>query len=225
MNYTLIILGIILILVLYILYRFITDRSSMVSSRIYLKDSPPDIKFDSLPKPNSTRYTYSLWIYVKSLQGNTDIISVTNKVANADEAIFRLYLEANGNLKFDILPENSNTTTSNIITSNFPLQKWVCVNISVDNNIVDTYIDGKLVKSQKMDSITQPTSSSIFKHGTGDIFLAEVERPASPTDPQTAWDRYMAGNGGSYIGNMFSSYGASLILTKDDIDSKRFTLF
>lgn len=216
MNYTLIILGIILILVLYILYRFITDRSSMVSSRIYLKDSPPDIKFDSLPKPNSTRYTYSLWIYVKSLQGNTDIISVTN----ADVAIFKLYLEANGNLKFQI--DNNN---DNIITSNFPLQKWVCVNISVDNNIVDTYIDGKLVKSQKMDSITNPTSTSIFKHGTGDIFLAEVERPASPTDPQTAWDRYMAGNGGSYIGNMFSSYGASLILTKDDIDSKRFTLF
>ena len=221
MNYTLIILGIILILVLYILYRFITDRSSMVSSRIYLKEGAPDIKFDSLPKPGSTRYTYSLWIYVKSLQGNTDIISVTN----ADVAIFKLYLEANGNLKFDILPENSTTTTSNIITSNFPLQKWVCVNISVDNNIVDTYLDGKLVKSQKMDSITNPTSSSIFKHGTGDIFLAEVERPASPTDPQTAWDRYMAGNGGSYIGNMFSSYGASLILTKDDIDSKRFTLF
>lgn len=220
MNYTLIILGIILILVLYILYRFITDRSSMVSSRIYLKDGAPDIKFDSLPKPNSTRYTYSLWIYVKSLQGDTDIIKVTT---NGDIEIFKLYLEANGNLKFDML--NGNTTTSNIITSNFPLQKWVCVNISVDNNIVDTYIDGKLVKSQKMDSITQPTSSSIFKHGTGDIFLAEVERPASPTDPQTAWDRYMAGNGGSYIGNMFSSYGASLILTKDDIDSKRFTLF
>ena len=215
MNYTLIILGIILILVLYILYRFITDRSTMVSSKVYLKDKPSDIKFkDNMPNPTSSRYTYSLWIYVKTLEADTNIISVDNG------SKFKLYLQTSGTLKFDI-----DTKTGNIITSNFPLQRWVCVRISVDNNIVDTYIDGKLVKSQKMDSITQPTSSSIFKHGTGDIFLAEVERPASPTDPQTAWDRYMAGNGGSYIGNMFSSYGASLILTKDDIDSKRFTLF
>lgn len=218
MNYTLIILGIILILVLYILYRFITDRSTMVSSKVYLKDKPSDIKFkDNMPNPTSSRYTYSLWIYVKTLEAKTDIISVDK---DSTPPKFKLYLETSGTLKFDI-----DTKTGNIITSNFPLQRWVCVRISVDNNIVDTYIDGKLVKSQDMGTINHPDDNSIFSYGEGDIYLAEVERPASPTDPQTAWDSYMAGNGGSYIGNMFSSYGASLILSKDDIDTKKFVLF
>lgn len=218
MNYTLIILGIILILVLYILYRFITDRSTMVSSKVYLKDKPSDIKFkDNMPNPTSSRYTYSLWIYVKTLEAKTDIISVDKGLTSSK---FKLYLETSGTLNFDI-----DTKTGNIITSNFPLQRWVCVRISVDNNIVDTYIDGKLVKSQDMGTINHPDASSTFSYGEGDIYLAEVERPASPTDPQTAWDSYMAGNGGSYIGNMFSSYGASLILSKDDIDTKKFVLF
>ena len=218
MNYTLIILGIILILVLYILYRFITDRSTMVSSKVYLKDKPSDIKFkDNMPNPSSSRYTYSLWIYVKTLEADTYIISVDK---DSTSPKFKLYLQTSGTLKFDI-----DTKIGNIITSNFPLQRWVCVRISVDNKIVDTYIDGKLVKSQDMGTINHQDAESIFSYGEGDIYLAEVERPASPTDPQTAWDSYMAGNGGSYIGNMFSSYGASLILSKDDIDTKKFVLF
>jgi hypothetical protein len=35
----------------------------------------------------------------------------------------------------------------------------------------------------------------------------------------------MAGNGGSYIGNSFAAYGANLILTKDQLDMKKFNLF
>ena len=33
------------------------------------------------------------------------------------------------------------------ITNNFPLQKWTCILVSVDNKIIDVYLDGKLVKS------------------------------------------------------------------------------
>ena len=30
---------------------------------------------------------------------------------------------------------------------NFPLQKWVCLNISLRSNVLDIFIDGSLVKS------------------------------------------------------------------------------
>ena len=36
-----------------------------------------------------------------------------------------------------------------IITDNFPLQKWVCIGLSVDSQFVDGYIDGKLIRSQR----------------------------------------------------------------------------
>ena len=217
MNYTLIILGIILILVLYVLYRFMSDRQTMVSSKVYLGDTPADVKFDTLANPSSSRYSYNLWIYANAVDssGNTIFSIGTPKV--------ELKIDTNGNLICDLT--DSSGTNSITITPNYPMQRWVCVSISVDSSVVDIYLDGKLVKSQTMTGITHPTESSIITFGTGDIYIAEFERLATPIDPQTAWDRYMAGNGGSYISNMFSSYGATMILSKDQVDMKKFTLF
>ena len=218
MNYTLIILGIILILVLYVLYRFVYDRQTMVSNKQYLADNPPDKSFEDLANPESSRYSYNLWIYANTISGTETIFSI-------DQTKFKLEITNTGNLEFKV------AGSSNIITSNYPLQKWVCVSISVDNNIVDSYLDGKLVKSQKISTISdnKPTKTSKISMGkgdkTGDIYIAEFERLPYPIDPQTAWDRYMAGNGGSYISNAFAAYGANLILTKDQVDMKKYALF
>lgn len=222
MNYTLIILGILLILVLYVLYRFVYDRQTMVSTKDYLKDGIADVKFDTLSNPASSRYTYKIWIYAVSLQTSLTIFKVPD--------LFELNLHQSGDLKFKI-KESVGTanavlsTTGHIITSNFPLQKWVCVSISVDNNIVDSYLDGKLVKSQQLAGVVAPNQNSIITFGTDDVYIAEFERLPHPTDPQSAWDQYMAGNGGSWISNAFSSYGANLILTKDEMDMKKYALF
>ena len=222
MNYTLIILGIILILVLYVLYRFVFDRQTMVSSKIYLKDEPANKSFEGLSNPESSRYSYNLWIYVVTLNGNQKIFEIDDGTGNY---YFKLELTTTGTLQY-YLRDDTAPDTAKIITSNFPLQKWACVSVSVDNNVVDTYLDGKLVKSQKTNGSPKiPTKTSQIEFGTGDIYLAEFERLPNPIDPQTAWDRYMAGNGGSYISNTFAAYGANLILTKDQVDMKTFALF
>ena len=220
MNYTLIILGIILILVLYVLYRFLYDKQTTISSQQYLNDSVADVKFSDLSNPSSSRYSYSIWIYVNSLGGDTNIFEIND---GTDK--YRFYLKAytDGSLKY-LLRDNGDV--EKIITPNFPLQKWVCVIISVDGNVIDLYLDGKLVKSQKSNGDTKkPTEGSIITYTASDIYIAEHKRVPNPTDPQTAWDTYMAGNGGSYISNSFASYGANLILTKDQVDQKKFILF
>ena len=226
MNYTLIILGIILILVLYVLYRFMYDRQTMVSSKVYLKDEPADKSFEDLSNPESSRYSYNLWIYVVSLGSDQKIFEIDN---GNRKYRFKLEVTTSGDLNYHLnTPSKSYSggEAKYIISSNFPLQKWVCVSVSVDNNVVDTYLDGKLVKSQKMEGTQYtPLKTSKIVFGTGDIYLAEFERLANPIDPQTAWDRYMAGNGGSYISNSFAAYGANLILTKDQVDMKKFSLF
>lgn len=222
MNYTLIILGIILVLVLYVLYRFMTDRQTMVSSKVYLADKPGNKSFGELANPESSRYSYNLWIYVVSLGSDQNIFTINDGDGNY---FFNLKVTTSGDLKYT-LRDGAATDTAKIITSNYPLQKWVCVSVSVDNNVVDTYVDGKLVKSQKTNGSPEvPTKTSQIEFGQGDIYIAEFERLPNPIDPQTAWDRYMAGNGGSYISNAFAAYGANLILTKDQVDMKKFALF
>lgn len=218
MNYTLIILGIILILVLYVLYRFMVDRQTMVSSKVYLGDKPADVKFDTLANPSSSRYSYNLWIYANELTSE----ATENPIFMIDTDKVVLKITKAGHLICDLT--DSSGTQSITITPNYPMQRWVCVSISVDNNVVDIYLDGKLVKSQTM-TVPKTNKDSTIKFGDGDIYIAEFERLATPIDPQTAWDRYMAGNGGSYISNMFSSYGATMILSKDQVDMKKFTLF
>ena len=48
--------------------------------------------------------------------------------------------------------ESTGDTYSNTIevVNNFPLQKWVYILISYDNNICDIYLDGKMVKSVQL---------------------------------------------------------------------------
>jgi hypothetical protein len=226
MNYTLIILGIILVLVLYVLYRFMTDRQTMVSSKVYLADKPGNKSFGELANPGASRYSYNLWIYVVSLGSDQKIFEIDD---GQGKYRFKLEVTTSGDLNYHLNTPSKNYNDGESkynISSNFPLQKWVCVSVSVDNDVVDTYLDGKLVKSQKMEG-NQYTSlkTSQIEFGQGDIYIAEFERLPNPIDPQTAWDRYMAGNGGSYISNAFAAYGANLILTKDQVDMKKYALF
>jgi hypothetical protein len=43
---------------------------------------------------------------------------------------------------------------STIVTQNFPLQKWVYIITSLDNQFLDVYLDGKLVKSARLSDVT-----------------------------------------------------------------------
>jgi hypothetical protein len=52
-----------------------------------------------------------------------------------------------------------------------------------------------------------------ISYGTFDAYLTKFSRIASPTDPQSVWTSYMAGNGFSATSG--PAYGFSFVLTKD----------
>jgi hypothetical protein len=162
---------------------------------------------------------------------------------------FKLYLDKQSpTLKCDVILSDSTSAAPSkkelMITNNFPLQKWVGVIISFDNQYLDCYLDGKLVISyqivkvvnnnpvapkQPLDATTSPLylgNSSITPFrpstngSTGSGWNANallLTRWTSPVDPQTAWDWYMKGNGQSKFGSMFSSYGVNYTILKDNI--------
>ena len=133
-----------------------------------------------------------------------------------------------------------------VITDNFPIQKWCCVCLSVDNQYFDAYLDGKLVKSQRM--FTQspgssvgimpaipPDSSTPIYLGNSDssqvsftafdAFVADFKRDTAPIDPQTAWSRYLSGNGNNGIGKALSTYGINLNILKNNVQQSQITLW
>ena len=227
MNYTLVILGVILLVIIYILYKVISEQGKVISKRIDLSNSNGTISYSTLSNPKSSRYSMSIWVYIDTLNPSTE--TEIFKVENSGTTMMRLYSDPDTTLKYQI-----NTTTNGLVThevmTNFPLQKWVCVVISVDNKIVDLYIDGKLIRSTQLDTMPVATSKeSTVSYGlctTGcKGYISKFERIPRPMDPSTAWSKYMDGNGGNYFSKLLSSYGGRLTITKDDLDLRQFNLF
>lgn len=219
MDYTVIILGIIIVFLIYYLYvNYIGALKTMVKS-VDLNVSQPNIT--TIDKPVNLNYSYGLWLYVNSWNNNSEklIFGRSNNI--------KLYLDTTTpTLKCDITKSAGVETI--IVTDNFPLQKWVYVIISVDGRIIDCYINGKLVKSQKLSGDTKTPGDSATAPiilGKFDALLANFSRTITPMDPQTAWNNYNKGNGIS--GGLFSigSYGANLNFIKDNIQFSNIKLF
>lgn len=231
MNYTLIILGILLVVVIYILYKVISEKGKSVVNKLTSTESNGKMGLINLSKPNSSRYYLSWWLYIDQLSSNgTNIFKIqyddSNKRVSVD-------VDANSKMTYKLKQSSGTTPTDLTLMENFPLQKWVYCVLSVDNDLVDIYIDGKMIRSQKMGFKVQHPSGDdgdeiIFAQHQANsgnkFYLAKMERVPQPMDPSNAWSKYMEGNGGNYFSRLFSNYGASFTITKDDLDVRKFDL-
>ena len=217
MNYTFIILGIILLVIIFILYKVFTEKKTKIESSKTL--SANTHYYTDLKNPGSPKYYIGIWLYVRSLPTSSSCIYDINESANE---ILGLYLDNNAKLSY----KYSNETKQQPIMDGFPLQRWTHVILSVDSNkLIDTYVDGKLMMSHNV-SLTQPNATSELRESGGtldstmQVEIAGFERVPTTMNPQTAWKKYLAGNGGNSITRFFKTWGISLVLTKDDVDQK-----
>ena len=232
MNTIIIILGVVLILVIvFMIFRDFFEGKNKLSGEKHLADGVTSIPGSDLSSPKSSNVTYSIWIYVQqwSSDGPGLIFSRDNDT--------HMILETNtAKLKVHIGGTQTDGVVSNAladieVTNNFPIQKWVCVLVSVDNNITDVYLDGKLMKSIQLNnpnsgaSTISPINESInFGQWTG-CYISKFERIPRSTDPKTAYDKYREGNGSSGLGNALGNFNLKLAVTKDNVETSKFLLF
>jgi len=225
MDPTFIILGVILVVLLYILFVYLSTDKELLQEYVHLDDNLNPIT--ELEKPESSRYAYGFWIYVNTWDSSIEktIIQIPSNL--------KIYLDANtASLKVNV--DTTSGTQKNIrVTDNFPLQKWTHVIVSVDNEFVDCYIDGKLVRSSRIYEGSSgnaskpliPTESSEIQFGTQfDAYLSRLKRWTYPVNPQKAYDEYMKGNGqGGFAG--IPTYGLDLKVIKDNELYKEINVF
>ena len=199
MNSKIIFLGVVMVVVLYFLYKFLLGKKTATITNLRY-DKPLDpFTYSSLTIPNSTRYSYYIWICVNTIYTTSEnIFKVTDQDKDKKPiTLFSLDIINTTDLQVSVLTQPSNTNT-NIISNNFPIQKWQQVIISVDNTIMDIYINGKFVKSVTFNNTSLPvqtTSDSVINFGVStkvlpDISIRQFERLEYPMDPQTAWNKY-----------------------------------
>ena len=237
MNPVIIVLGIIVVLLLYYLYQKYVSSPASLQAYQELTSGYIQIDKNNLTGYTSSNYSYSTWVYVNSWNPNTyktimsrssapidpDSLTSTTSTTTTTTTLpdFLLWLDTNTpslyvfiqSSKTPITPSTGSTNTI-LITNNFPLQTWVQVTVSVSGQIMDIYLNGKLISSNQLADTPQNSTNDLYlgDKSNPDIYLAKVAWKPTPMDPTTAWNNYMGGSG---VSSSSGSYNIQLQLLQN----------
>jgi hypothetical protein len=198
---------------------------------------------------STTNFSYSIWFYVNDWNyryGEPKVIfertTSSNPVNNNINNLITLNpcplvslgeISNDLNIVMSVYPSTPSSTGSSTgssykiqacTVSNVPIQKWVNLLISVYGRSLDVYLDGKLVKTFVLDgtaSINNTSNVYITPNGGFNGWTSSFNYYANSTDPQTAWNIYKKGYGGTGgIGN----YQVKVSLVKDGTETKSLTI-
>jgi len=239
MNYVLIVIVIILVVLIYVLWKYFSNTGTKVTTNTNLNT----IQTTGLTvNDTSVQYAYGIWVYVNSWNPSSassprnTIFSRSSSNSNWDTTYTTsLYLgQVSPTLYLDIsqnTPVGGISVTQPIImTSNFPIQKWCYVVFSVNNQYVDCYLDGKLVKSVYLNgSIKQPVSGDKLYLGspkvTQDIYINSFYHWANPLTPQNVWSNYLSGSGTNPFSALTNTIGFGFAFYQNNVESSTYRLF
>ena len=230
-----IILVIIIVVLLYFAIKYIFTDKNTLSGVVSSGTIQQTIKSSDLTSlangSNSSNFTYSIWFFIDNWNyryGEKKIIF--GRMSSNGSSLTPCPLVSLGALDNDIdislqvypgtdsvssITQNvSQSATSNFTVSNVPLQKWVNLLISAYGRSLDVYIDGKLTRTFLLPGVAKvDTSTNVYVTPQGGFsgWTSLFQYWPNATDPQTAWNIYKAGYGGSMFGNL-GKYSVKLAL-------------
>jgi len=234
------------IILLVIVYKYIMKDTSTLSSLSSAKTlqtiTPSSLSSSS---GSSSNFSYSIWVYVddwnyrygepKIIFGRmTSVDGTLNKEPCPSVTLGPL--QNNLTVSLTVFPTDTTTNTDetiksyqvhNCIIPNIPIQRWVNILMSVYNRTLDLYLDGKLVKTCILPGVCKiDTNSSIFITPNGGFsgWTSKFQYWTSSTDPQSAWNIYKKGYGGSSLSSMFGQYSVKISLMDGDTEEKSVTV-
>ena len=125
---------------------------------------------------------------------------------------------------------NSSQKTTKVDTcniDNIPLQKWVCLVVSVYGKSMDVYLDGKLVKTCILSGVAKVDYNApvqITPQGGFSGYTANLQYWPNATNPQQAWNIYKSGYGSGALGNLFNRYRLKISFLENNKEGGSFEL-
>lgn len=244
-----------ILLLLFVYYFFKDDKgitSGLNDARYYKYIDPKEF---GVPAGLKAAFATSIWVYVKDwngisgadkiicyIGGNTDGTTASVGAANdtqppTDDEIS----DISGTSDVIMALDQTDPTLKIIVNdveefsiNDFPLQTWVNITLSVYNNSLDLYINGKLVSSKivndllikfpissddaivslgnpfnvfdRADNETNYTSLTMGFHG----YTSKFKFFNNSLTPNEAYDIYKSGPGGSSLVNMIGNRGLDI---------------
>ena len=265
-----IIIGVVIVvIILYLIWTFFFTSVKVLMS-FQSANTLNCISGKSVAQSGLNNYSFSVWTYINDWTGNygspKNIISIQKPqliVGGNAVTLFQLYLDpnkndlhiyvkdvsvGNGQTSDDVSSYQSSSSSQNMKSTcsvtNFPVQSWVNISISVYNRAVDVYIDGKLVRTCSLANVASSidSGSTIYIGGSGSGgnnkcsgggelvgftgYIASVLYNPDIISPQDAWNTYAKGYNNSVFGmnNLFQRYKLEFAFLKDNNVVKSFKI-
>jgi hypothetical protein len=219
MNSKLVLAVIIILLLLYVIFKALTTSYSTLGT-MQKWSNKTTLQSSNLPSTFKANSAISVWFYIKKWVNGTNIVTFHSD-PNATATIFRVTFKNNTNT-IQIFPTSGTSNEQlDCEIAEFPLQKWVNLIISFNGSAMDVYVDGKLVKScvVNLGSKLNNTQSIVLgdDRSKEDIgFITNVKLKSAPIAPQEAWDIYSQGFGGSPWSDLLNKYKVKLSFIVDN---------
>jgi hypothetical protein len=214
MNSKLVLAVVIILLLLYVIFKALTTSYATLGTMQPSKNETT-LSGDTLPRSIKVNSAVSVWFYLKTWVDSANII----RFKNASSEIMSVSLRPSVN-NVIIKPRSDTASGKTCDISEFPLQKWVNLIISFNGAAMDVYLDGKLVKSCVVDrgsQLNETTSIILGDSSVADFgFITNVKLKANPIPPQEAWDIYSQGYGGSPWSDLLNKYKLKLSFLVDN---------
>lgn len=172
---------------------------------------------------NSGNFTYSIWFYVNDWNyryGESKVIF--GRMGSSGSSSGGSVPGVNGNdpcpvvvlggiqndlsISLSCYPGAGSASNKSVIQTckvdNIPVQTWVNLLISTYGRSTDIYLNGKLVKTCLLPGIAKINNTApiyVTPNGGFSGWTSQLQYFPNATDPQTAWNIYSAGYGGSSI--------------------------
>ena len=203
----------IVIIVVYIVYRIKrSDLQNVVivksSTRLFNNKDP--FKFDAHNLPptlNGQEYSYSMWLYLVEYPpmdnhalvfcrgGSGQNVDKSNPIVFLDKATNRLHVAVRTTMPtsdevtldfanpLDHVLEKSKSGFLTASVEYVPLQRWVHVVFTVQDNLLTLYLDGDIYTVANIFDMPKPAGTRpVFAGTSGDVFVGSL--PNLPTQPR-----------------------------------------
>lgn len=233
-----IILIFVIFVILYFVFTYIFGKSSTLSG---LQSGNQATTIDASSVSNSSNFAYSIWIYVqdwnysygkeKPILSRSGVAGITPcpsiSLASSENSLIVRQSCYKGDT-----PSNKNVSTTEYNTdtfyvSNIPIQTWTNIIVSVNNRVLDIYIDGKFVRSEMLSGVPYVDGTLpvyITPNGGFSGYTSTFQYFSSAMDPQKAWSIYTKGYGNTLWNSIFGGTQVNVNVTRDGISQATFKL-
>ena len=212
MNYTFVILGIIVVILIYIIYTITMNQLTTLKSNANLNTQNAPISI--VLAPYSRQYTYNLLFY---LAGEPSSSPVTIFARPGFHSLSLTVDTSNTNKVYNLVYTPSNSE-SFVVEKNVAFNQWIYISISVNNNVCDFYINGKLVSSVTDNSfLTLPTSNQVIL-GNLNAYIQSFTYYPRDFSAIDVYNSYLGLNSGiNSIYNLLTTYTVAVSLLKNGV--------